>query len=496
LATDDIEKLLNAGIQAAKAGNKAEARRLLEQVLERDDNNENAWMWFASVVDTPRERRICLENVLEINPNNERARQALEKLKPNAITDNVPRNPPPSEPVRSAPSPRPSATARPLPPRPGMGGLRPPRRRRRITSPLFLIGIAGAVALIALGFLLLAGTAPPAPAPATGTEVTQVAQGPTARPTLTPNAVFVTAAPPETALPTWTPPPTVTPRPTMTATATLPPLNSYSLMFVGEGRGRRDPTIYTSDGTGGNEKLIVTGDPPAFDVAWSSKGKIAYTTIEDNREQIVVANEDGSEATVITKLQGEHARMAAWSPDGSRLAFVSNEPGNDEIYIVNADGSDLTRITENKVPDRDPAWSPDGNTLVYASDYTGKKSFQLFALDLQTKKTTQLTSAQNDSYSPAWSPDGKYIAFISTRDGLPNLYVMDADGQHARLLTVGNTQATYRDPAWSPDGKYILYASNKGGDIFNLFVMTPDGMNVQQLSDQRSNTYGARFRPK
>src|SRR5258708_16142780 len=82
LATDDITNLLNAGIQAAKNKRRAEARRLLEQVLEADDSNETAWMWFATVVDTPREKRICLENVLDINPNNQRAREALEKLGP------------------------------------------------------------------------------------------------------------------------------------------------------------------------------------------------------------------------------------------------------------------------------------------------------------------------------------------------------------------------------------------------------------------------------
>src|SRR5258708_33254007 len=82
LATDDITNLLNAGIQAAKNKRRAEARRLLEQVLEADDANETAWMWFATVVDSPREKRICLENVLDINPNNQRAREALEKLGP------------------------------------------------------------------------------------------------------------------------------------------------------------------------------------------------------------------------------------------------------------------------------------------------------------------------------------------------------------------------------------------------------------------------------
>src|SRR5215475_12638091 len=101
MATDDINSLLNAGIQAARAGNKAQARKYLEQVLEKEDNNEAAWMWLASVVDTPRERRICLENVLEINPNNVRAREALAALGParTAAAEPAPRTAPQAGPT-------------------------------------------------------------------------------------------------------------------------------------------------------------------------------------------------------------------------------------------------------------------------------------------------------------------------------------------------------------------------------------------------------------
>ena len=71
---EDLESLLKNGIEAAKARNKPEARRLLERALELDDSNQAAWMWLATVVDKPSEKRICLENVLELNPNNLRAR--------------------------------------------------------------------------------------------------------------------------------------------------------------------------------------------------------------------------------------------------------------------------------------------------------------------------------------------------------------------------------------------------------------------------------------
>src|SRR5690606_3076564 len=71
---------LREGIDAAKRGDKATARRLLQQVLSTDGNNELALMWMASVVDPLDERRFYLERALRVNPSNTRAREALRRL--------------------------------------------------------------------------------------------------------------------------------------------------------------------------------------------------------------------------------------------------------------------------------------------------------------------------------------------------------------------------------------------------------------------------------
>src|SRR5258707_15459313 len=159
LATDDITNLLNAGIQAAKNKRRAEARRLLEQVLEADESNETAWMWLASVVDTPREKRICLENVLELNPDNVRARETLAQLgpAPQSAAPSTPTqtSPPASAPAGSgrAPSGRPrAATGAPLPVTPSRPS--PLARAVRRNPTLFLGGGGLALLLILVGLVL------------------------------------------------------------------------------------------------------------------------------------------------------------------------------------------------------------------------------------------------------------------------------------------------------------------------------------------------------
>jgi tetratricopeptide (TPR) repeat protein len=53
---------------------------LLIQAVERDPQNELAWMWLAGLVDSLEDKMIACENVLTINPANEKARAYLTDL--------------------------------------------------------------------------------------------------------------------------------------------------------------------------------------------------------------------------------------------------------------------------------------------------------------------------------------------------------------------------------------------------------------------------------
>jgi len=72
-----MSELLQQGIAAARAGNRAEARALLMRVIEGDERNEQAWLWLSGVVDDPNDMRTCLHNVLDLNPDNTQAKQGL-----------------------------------------------------------------------------------------------------------------------------------------------------------------------------------------------------------------------------------------------------------------------------------------------------------------------------------------------------------------------------------------------------------------------------------
>lgn len=69
----DFDKILADGIAAAQAGNRAQARILLQFAVEIDKQSEAGWLWLASISEYPEELLVFLDRVLAINPKNARA---------------------------------------------------------------------------------------------------------------------------------------------------------------------------------------------------------------------------------------------------------------------------------------------------------------------------------------------------------------------------------------------------------------------------------------
>jgi hypothetical protein len=84
-----LEDLMQMGIQAARQGNRPNARLFFQQVLDTDKQNERAWLWMASVAETHEERIRFLKTVLRLNPANSAARDELERIRHRRETGNT-----------------------------------------------------------------------------------------------------------------------------------------------------------------------------------------------------------------------------------------------------------------------------------------------------------------------------------------------------------------------------------------------------------------------
>ncbi|NWG17151.1 MAG: tetratricopeptide repeat protein [Chloroflexi bacterium] len=80
MASEQAKELRRQGIAAAKAGQKDEARQMLQQALRLEPTNEAAWLWLMSVARDQREKLVCLYRLLQVNPDNEVGVKSLQSL--------------------------------------------------------------------------------------------------------------------------------------------------------------------------------------------------------------------------------------------------------------------------------------------------------------------------------------------------------------------------------------------------------------------------------
>jgi TolB protein len=145
------------------------------------------------------------------------------------------------------------------------------------------------------------------------------------------------------------------------------------------------------------------------------------------------------------------------SMDGKMLG-ISNHLGNKStIYTLPITGSDNpAQITQEAWgPSYLHGWSPDKKRLIYTA--LRNNQWDIWSMDLVTKKETPLTETTTLDDGAEFTPDGKYIYFNSVRTGTMKIWRMKADGSQEEQVTFDE----YNDwfPHVSPDGKWIVYLS-------------------------------------
>jgi hypothetical protein len=124
-----------------------------------------------------------------------------------------------------------------------------------------------------------------------------------------------------------------------------------------------------------------------------------------------------------------------WMPDGQSIVLSGlSERGVSDIYRVRLPGGELEPLTSDHYQDLDPSPSADGRRIVFASDRTADGragAANLFLLDLESRRISQLTTGAWVDESPIWAPDDR-IYFASDRDGVLNIFSVDTLGDGRR----------------------------------------------------------------
>jgi TolB protein len=205
----------------------------------------------------------------------------------------------------------------------------------------------------------------------------------------------------------------------------------------------------------GHRKILHTSPKSLQAPNWTPDNKQLIFTSEGLLYKYEFGNKAVSKINTgaINDLNNDH--VLSW---GGKMIGISNHLGNKSvIYTLPVTGSDKpTQITsETLTPSYLHSWSPDNKTLIF----TGQRNdeWNIYAVDIATKKETALTEDATLDDGAEYTPDGKYIYFNSSRTGTMKLWRMRADGSNEEQVTFDETNDWF--PHISPDGKWIIYIS-------------------------------------
>ena len=170
-----------------------------------------------------------------------------------------------------------------------------------------------------------------------------------------------------------------------------------------------------------------------------------------------------------------------WSPGGERMVFNSYAPEEGEttsdmdIYAVNLSSGESVQVTFNPAFDDSGRWSPDGKAISFHSSRDG--SLDVWKVAVAPDGTPQgepqrLTTGNGSEHCPRWSFDGEWITYEAERGETNDIWVMRSDGSDARQVT--NDTHYDRYPGWSPDGKWLIYDSERDGNR-DLYLVPVEG---------------------
>ncbi|MDH3860886.1 MAG: Tol-Pal system beta propeller repeat protein TolB, partial [Gammaproteobacteria bacterium] len=152
--------------------------------------------------------------------------------------------------------------------------------------------------------------------------------------------------------------------------------------------------------------------------------KVAYVTAKREGEgrlfSLIVSDQDGfNEHTIMES--ADPIMSPAWSPDSRQLAYVSFEGNQSSIFVQTLRTGNRFKVSSKPGINGAPSFSPDGRKLVVTLGGVDG-NLDIYVLDVNSRRTTRLTTHRAIDTEGTWSPDGDYIYFTSDRSGGPQVY--------------------------------------------------------------------------
>ncbi len=303
----------------------------------------------------------------------------------------------------------------------------------------------------------------------------------------------------------------------------------YTRNWVDSVNDSRESELWIMNVDGSRKRKLADGSG----AVWSPDGtRIAYTAAgEPKGAQIWVRWMDAEGAASQITHVDESPGSITWAPDGDSIAFNMLVPssrawpiempdrpdgaewtqspriveravykrdrqgfieeGHRHVYVVSATGGPVRQLSQGDYNYGAPSWSPDGATMYFSGNLSQDwehewRQSAVYALDVASGATRQLTDRSGSESGPLVSPDGEWVAFtgihlVEQTYIERQLYVMRTDGSDMRSVT----PALDRSPSgarWSHDSSGLFFTVSREGTRNFWFVPADGGEPPVQLT--------------
>jgi|SRR5579859_3990981 len=237
--------------------------------------------------------------------------------------------------------------------------------------------------------------------------------------------------------------------------------------------------------------------------SWSPDGKqIVFTMDMAGRANLWKVDAAGGWPTQLVQ-SDERQYGAKFSPDGKWIVYQQDTAGNElwDVYAVPSDGGEIVNLTNTPdVREESPLWSHDGEMLVVNYKPKEGTAYNLEVMDWATRKFRPITHEETPNHSwgaVAWSRDNKtlYAVRVEVSFTDSDVYAVDVESGKTTNLTAHEGKVLNFASSLSPDGKSLLITSNQKGGYQNVGLLDIATKKVTWVTDTKWEAGAGDFSP-